>query len=124
MRRLVLGLGLLALSACAQTQPNTAIFFNDFSSNLDPTAVDIVRSAADSASRSPTALVKVTGYADNSGSTQAEIDLSRRRADTVANLLVQDGVSQTRIVRAAAGTPPNSQPGVERRRVTIDIGNR
>ena len=124
MRRLVLGLGLLALSACAQQTPPDrifAVFFNDFSSNLDPTAMAIVSNAADIAKRFPKYPVKVSGYADRAGSAQADIDLSRARADAVANLLQQDGVAASRITRTAVGTPPNSQPGVERRRVEIDI---
>ena len=124
MRRLAIGLGLLALSSCAQPTPPDQIFpvfFNDFSSNLDPAGVQVVSNAADIAKRFPKYVVKVTGYADSAGSTQAEIDLSRARADAVANLLQRDGVDPGRITRAAVGTPPNSQPGVERRRVEIDI---
>ena len=124
MRRLILGLGLLAFAACAQQTPPDnvfAVFFNDFSSNLDPTAMAIVSSAADTAKRFPAYSVKVSGYADRIGSTQDEINLSRSRADAVASLLQQDGVNQARITQTAVGTPPNSQPGVERRRVEIDL---
>ncbi len=124
MRRLVTGLALLALSACAQQTPPDCIFpvfFNDFSSNVDPTGMAIVSSAASVANRFPRYVVKVTGYADRAGSAQADIDLSRARADAVANLLQQDGIDAARVRRAAVGTPPNSQPGVERRRVEIDI---
>ena len=124
MRRLALGLGLLALSACAQQSPPDhifPIFFNDFSSNVDPTGMSIIANAADAAKRFPRAAVMVTGYSDRAGSAQADIDLSRARADAVSNLLQRDGVDPARITRSAAGTPPNSQPGVERRRVEIDV---
>ena len=125
MRRLIFGLSLLASTALAQTSPqlNVAVFFNDFSSDLEAPATDIVKAAADAANLLPNAAVRVTGYADNSGSTEAEIALSKRRADNVAALLVRDGVADARIARVAVGTPPNSQPGVERRRVTIEIDN-
>lgn len=124
MRRLAIGLGLFALSACAQPTPPEnvfAVFFNDFSSTPGPTGMEIVTLAANVASRYPSYHVKVTGYADRVGSTQAEIALSKARADAVANLLQQAGVNPARISRAAVGTPPNSQPGVERRRVEIDL---
>ena len=124
MRRLALGLGLLALSACAHPTPPDrifAVFFNDFSTSLGQTAMAIVSDAAETAKRFPTYPVKVSGYANRAGSAQADIDLSRARADAVANLLVQDGVNASRITRTAVGTPPNSQPGVESRRVEIDI---
>ncbi len=123
MRRLVTGLALLALSACAQQPPDQVfpVFFNDFSSGLDSTGIAIVANAADVAKKFPRLAVKVTGYADSAGSAQADIDISRARADAVANLLQRDGVDPARISRSAVGTPPNSQPGVERRRVEIDI---
>ena len=124
MRRITLGLTLLALSACAQGAPpdiTYPVFFQDFASNLDTAGLAIVASAADTAKKFPRASVKVTGYADSIGSTDAEVKLSLARADTVAALLQQDGVAAARIQRDAVGTPPNSQPGVERRRVEIDI---
>ncbi len=124
MRRLVLGMGLLALSACAQQPPlrSFALFFNDFSSSLDPTSAEIVAAAATAARGYPLTSVRVSGYADSAGSTQRDIDLSKARASAVALQLQQDGVDPNRIQLTAVGTPPNSQPGVERRRVEIDIG--
>ena len=121
--RLAATLALFAVSACAQQPPlrTFALFFNDFSSTIGPEGAQIVASAASAARFFPAGSVRVTGYADNAGSTQADIDLSRARADAVATLLQQDGVASSRIVRAAVGTPPNSQPGVERRRVEIDV---
>ena len=124
MRRLAMGLGLFALSACALQGPPDRVypvFFNDFSANLDPTAMMVVSNAAAIAQKYPLLAVKVTGYANNAGSPAADVSLSQARADAVAVLLQQDGVSAGRIQRAAIGTPPNSQPGVERRRVEIDI---
>ncbi len=124
MRRLAIGLGLLALSGCMTQQlPDRVypVFFDDFSANLDPAGMAAVSNAAVLAQKFPTVPVKVTGYSDQAGSTAAEISLSQARADAVAGLLIKDGVDPGRIARGAMGTPPNSQPGVERRRVVIDI---
>ena len=124
MRRLATGLGLLALSACALQQPPDRVypvFFTDFSSTLDPAGITVVNTAAALAQKFPLLPVKVTGYADNAGSPAADIAISQARANAVAAMLEQDGVQHSRIQRAAVGTPPNSQPGVERRRVVIDI---
>ena len=124
MRRLAIGLGLLALSACSMQQPPDRVypvFFNDFSANLDAPGIAVVANAAGVAKQFPNLPVKVTGYADSSGSQEAEISLSKARADAVSGLLIKDGVDPGRISRGAMGTPPNSQPGVERRRVVIDI---
>ena len=130
MRRLLPGLGLLApvlaLSACAQPQlPNQVypVFFREFSATLDDTGTEIVANAASIARQFPSLPVRVSGYADRAGSPQADIDISKRRADAVADLLQRDGVAAARLSREAVGTPPDSQPGPERRRVEIDIGS-
>lgn len=123
MRRLFLGMGLLALGACQPGLPDQIypVFFVDFSSSLDQAGLAVVNDAAALAQKYPRARLKVTGYADSIGSTAAEIALSKSRADAVAALLQQDGVDPGRITRDAVGTPANSQPGVERRRVEIDL---
>ena len=126
MRRLLPGLGLLALSACAQPQPPNQVypvFFRDFSATLDDAGLQVVANAAAVAKQFPSLPVKVSGYADIPASSQADISLSKRRADTVADLLQRDGVSAARLSRVAGGTPPESQPGIERRRAEIDIGS-
>ncbi len=123
--RLAVFAGLVALAGCASSGPPDRVFpvyFTDYSAVLDGPAIQIVTRAAQIAKQFPREPVRVSGYADSLGSTQQEIAISKSRADAVANLLVQDGVNPSRITRDAVGTPPNSQPGVERRRVEIDIG--
>ena len=127
MRRLAASLivaSVAALSACKSgTPPDNSypVFFNDFATTLTPTGVGVVNQAAAVAKKYPRALVKVVGYVDQSGSAEQETALSKARADTVANLLIQAGIDPARITRTAGGVPPNSQPGVERRRAEIDI---
>lgn len=123
MRRLALCLGLAALTGCVQKPPDHSfpVFFTPFSTNLDPAAADIVASAAAVAKKFPNYPVRVSGYADPIGSPEDNIKLSRARADAVAAMLIQDGVPDSRISREAAGTPSNSQPGIENRRAEIDI---
>ena len=55
MRRLAIGLGLLALSGCAMQQPDRVypVFFNDFSANLDPAGMTVVNNAAAVAKQYP-----------------------------------------------------------------------
>ena len=83
MRRLALGLGLLALSACARTTPPDrifAVYFTDFSSTLDRPATEVVANAAALSKRFPLYVVRVSGYADSAGSPQKDVDISRARA--------------------------------------------
>jgi len=45
----------------------------------------------------PQTVIRVEGHTDNTGSESYNMDLSQRRADSVQNLIVQQGVSSTRI---------------------------
>jgi outer membrane protein OmpA-like peptidoglycan-associated protein len=126
MRAPVLLFGLLTLGACATPTPPDhvfAVFFTDNSAVIDVPAQAIVLRAAAASKQFPTQPVTVSGYADRNGTPAATIALSQARADNVTTMLVADGVPQARITRAAVGTPPDSQPGIESRRVEIDIGN-
>jgi outer membrane protein OmpA-like peptidoglycan-associated protein len=126
MRAPAILFGLLTLGACAtQTPPDHtfAVFFSNDSAVLDVPAQAVVLRAATASKQFPALPVYVAGYADRSGSPAATIAMSQARADAVANLLISDGVPATTIQRKAVGTPPNSQPGIESRRVEIDLGD-
>jgi len=123
--RAVILVGLLALAACAQAGPSDhvfAVFFNEDSAALDAPAKDIVGRAAAVSKQFPAIPVGVAGYADRNGTPAATVALLKARADAVFNLLVADGVPAASIHRTAVGSPPNSNPGIESRRVEIDIG--
>ena len=45
----------------------------------------------------PQTVIRVEGHTDSTGSESYNMDLSQRRADSVQNLIVQQGVSSTRI---------------------------
>lgn len=51
----------------------------------------------------PQTVIRVEGHTDSSGSDSYNLDLSQRRADAVKNLIVQRGVSSTRIETIAYG---------------------
>ncbi len=75
----------------------------------------------------PQTRIVVEGHTDNVGSDAANMDLSRRRADAVKNLLAQKGVAPSRIQTAALGetmpiAPNDTAAGRQRnRRVEIKI---
>lgn len=123
MRRLLFGFCLLALSGCAQDEPDRVfpLFFTPFSSQLDTPAAGIVAEAATVSKRNPTAPVEVIGFADAVIGPINNSSLSQQRADMVTAELIKDGVPGGQIVTKAGGVPPSSQPGVKDRRAEIDI---
>ncbi len=119
--------GLLTLGACAlQTPPEHtfAVFYQNFATTLDEPGKAVVARAAEAAKRFPTQPVTVSGYADPSDTSPTGVHLlAEARVNAVVELLLADGVPSPQIVRKPVGAPTGSQPGVESRRVEIDIGN-
>ena len=115
---------LLALAACALFGPGTpdyVVFFPERSAQLDAAAQGVVAQAAQRARDNLGARVRVIGYTDSAGGTQADVALSRQRAQAVADALVADGVEASRLVRAGRGQT-KEDPGVASRRVEISVG--
>ena len=126
MRRLSSLAALLALACCSTASvtdpPRFAVFFQEWSARLDSEASGALAAAAKEANMHPNAPVQVIGFADMQGSPQANVDLSRTRAQVVADALVADGVAQVRITRTARGATSNAQTPQESRRVEIAVG--
>ncbi len=126
MRRLTVLALLFALSACAAPQPpgqRYAVFFQGWSASLDDGGAATVVQAADWANAHPAAEVHVVGFADPEGSPQANRDISRARAQVVADKLIADGVAAQRVRIDARGSVDYTFDSQESRRVTISLGN-
>ena len=67
------------------------------------------------------ASVLVTGYADKSGNADANMKLSERRAQAVADELVRLGVNRQRIEVVAAGGVDTLTPAEYNRRATVEL---
>lgn len=67
------------------------------------------------------ASVVVTGYADKSGNADANMKLSERRAQAVADELVRLGVNRQRIEIVAAGGVDTLKPAAYNRRATVEL---
>ena len=67
------------------------------------------------------ASVLVTGYADKSGKADANMKLSERRAQAVADELVRLGVNPQRIKVVAAGGVDTLKPAEYNRRATVEL---
>lgn len=121
----VLGLLLAGLAACTAAPaeplgPTYVVFFTPFSADLDDAASGVIADASRVAQSAPGRRVVVAGYADRVGSTGANQTLSKLRAQVVADKLTTDGVSRGRITLRPRGSV-GGDPGVESRRVEIDI---
>jgi outer membrane protein OmpA-like peptidoglycan-associated protein len=114
----------LVLTACsfvASSGPPYLVYFSERSAQLDAKAHDVVALAAQRANEAPAARVKVIGYTDSAGSPAADVLLSQKRAQAVADALVANGVVASRLDRVGAGQT-NEDPGIASRRVEITIG--
>ena len=91
------------LGACADEPPpappppppvrNFLVFFDFDKSNLTPRALDIVKEAARVAKTGQNAKVTCIGHTDTVGPARYNMALSLRRANTVKDALVREGVA-------------------------------
>jgi len=76
---------------------NFLVFFDFDKSTLTPRALDIVKEAAAVAKSGQNARVTCTGHTDTAGPANYNMALSLRRANTVKNALVKEGVAPASI---------------------------
>lgn len=79
------------------------ILFATDSANLRPDLRSDLRSIATNLQRYPDSAIIVTGHTDSTGSMAYNQNLSERRADSVAAVLIESGVSSRRVVARGAG---------------------
>jgi outer membrane protein OmpA-like peptidoglycan-associated protein len=125
VRRCALIMTLLIAGCVAPTPapvPRFPVFFTEWSAKLDDPATSTIAQAAAAANKSPTLPVTVLGFADPTGSAQANHDISSLRAQLVEDQLVTDGVARERIHRVARGATAFTESSQESRRVEVIIG--
>ncbi len=76
---------------------NFRVFFDFDKASLTTDGARVVRQAADAYRRGRAARIEVTGYTDLSGTSEYNMDLSKRRADAVRSALTADGVPASAI---------------------------
>jgi outer membrane protein OmpA-like peptidoglycan-associated protein len=100
------------LGACEEPPPptptppparNFLVFFDFDKSNLTPRAMDIVKEAASVAKAGQKARVTCTGHTDTAGPANYNLALSLRRASTVKEALVREGVAADTITVVGKG---------------------
>lgn len=123
MRRVVVVGSLLSLAGCmdASQAVRFPLYFEELSANLDGGGKAVVKDAADFARAHPSGEVVVIGFADPSVPMRAGVDISRTRAQVVADELVADGVAPARVRQDAMGGTPFAFSRLESRRVEINV---
>ena len=97
------------------------VFFQDWSAALDDSAQSVIANAADWVKSHPGNVAHVNGFADLTGSKQANILLSDLRAQVVVDQLATDGVDPKRVQQRGHGSVKFALSSQESRRVEISI---
>jgi outer membrane protein OmpA-like peptidoglycan-associated protein len=84
------------------TMPDDLLFATD-SAALSPTLRTDLRALAANLVKYPNSTVRVVGHTDNTGTASHNKDLSQRRAKSVAQVLINNGVAPGRIVTIGRG---------------------
>ena len=111
MRKLLVGLFLAALLASpayaqesGQIEPGRfLVYFDTDQATLGPGATQVVTEAAQAYQQTGAAQIEVIGYTDTTGSAEYNLALSQRRAETVADELIRQGVPATDIATIGRG---------------------
>lgn len=113
-------------NALVVTMPQDILFATD-SASLRPDLQGDLRAVAANLVRYPASRVQVVGHTDNTGSAAYNQDLSERRAQSVASVLVSNGVQYNRVSSYGRGfnqpIASNATPEgrAQNRRVEITI---
>ena len=128
MRRLLMLLLLLTIASGSRAADPPAqkfvVFFQEWSAALDDSAQAVITQAAEWVKSHPGNVAHVSGFADPTGSKQANILMSEVRAQVVVDQLQTDGVDPQRVKQRGHGSVQFALTSQESRRVEISIGRR
>jgi outer membrane protein OmpA-like peptidoglycan-associated protein len=111
----------MALAAEQSRPPLFLIFFKPWSADLGANNEKIIQTAVAKAKSLPQSHVTVLGYADMEGSAKTNLDLAKKRVDTVRQALVRDGYPRDQISVLPFGSVKPIGDSQESRRVEITI---
>jgi outer membrane protein OmpA-like peptidoglycan-associated protein len=128
MRRIVflflLCFALTRADAAESPARKFVVFFQEWSAKLDDAALAVIGQAADGAKAHSGIVVHVEGFADPTGSRNANALLTQLRAQVVMDQLQTDGVPAARIQGTGRGSVHFALSSQESRRVEISLGGR
>jgi outer membrane protein OmpA-like peptidoglycan-associated protein len=97
------------------------VFFQEWSAKLDDSAQTVISHAAEWVKSHPGNVAHVNGFADPTGSRQANVLLSELRAQMVVDQMQGDGIAANRISQRGHGSVQFALTSQESRRVEISI---
>ncbi len=97
------------------------IYFQEWSVAIDSEAQKVIKEAAAFATENPRFAVRVTGFADPTGSRASNIMLSELRALRVSDYLMEGGLPKLRIQLRGKGPVEFAVSSLESRRVEINV---
>lgn len=110
------------------TYSTNAILFNTGSAELKQESLPIIQSVAEVLKENNTLTIKITGHTDSDGNASSNLKLSKERAQSVKNTLVnQNGISASRIITDGKGdTEPvasnsTAEGKAQNRRVEFEV---
>jgi outer membrane protein OmpA-like peptidoglycan-associated protein len=95
------------------------VYFDEFSANLQPDALNVIATAAQKARETGAQAVRIEARASATGSFEANKKLAETRAQVVADTLQKDGVPPPMILQLPIGQTGSDDTGVYNRRVDI-----
>jgi outer membrane protein OmpA-like peptidoglycan-associated protein len=113
----------VAFAARADETPaqKFVVFFQEWSAAIDDPAQTVITHAAEWLKSHPDNIAHVSGFADPTGSKEANILMSELRAQVVVDQLHSDGADPKRIQQDAHGSVQFALSSQESRRVEISI---
>lgn len=117
----VTGTAITGANAAEPPGRKFVVFFQEWSVAIDDNARKVIAEAAEFAQQHANAPVRVTGFADPTGSKKSNILLSELRAQRVADYLMDDGVRGQRIQQRGKGPVQFAISALESRRVEITV---
>jgi peptidoglycan-associated lipoprotein len=95
------------------------VYFDEFSADLSPQAIQIIGDAARRARENNARAIRVGGFASATGSVAANQSLAQTRTQVVTDALAKAGVPLAMVRQVPIGQTGSQDTGVAERRVDI-----
>ena len=100
----VAGVSITSKSTATQAVlANAVIYFEYDKSNLTAKSIQALKGVSDLMKRNQKITISIEGHADERGTREYNLALGQRRAESVANYLIANGVSRNRLITKSYG---------------------